>query len=753
MKKCRKILASVMAITMMMSVTTVSGCLGGAREISSIVVTTNSVDTTYTLNEAVNFEGMVITAKFNDASTEPIDFKNVKVYLNNEDITNDLNKITASIGTKTVVIEYEGKRAELIITVSSAVDGGGEGSGNTETPTTVIVAGYEAPAAYTEHLSKKNAGGTLKYGDEGYEAQFMTGGDMLVAGDDNAFKFLPTLRFLNADNQPETAVTFKSVTTVSLFEDGAYASLDSRAGADANIVEYFSGDDVYLTADVTNNTYDFAEIAIGKQFKLSVLPGSNYVYPSKKAVEGEVSVVDGFNVYTAKQLSLIDNDTERTDWNDIKEAESLVGVDPAAIVIQNDINVTANDLPAAMQYTLDQEVVYYREADAATKANPIAASNQFLYDGTDIFRRTIGEGQSFKVYGNYFNLSLANVPLVCSFVNEYEMDGYGADGSNSQLFKIEGTGSFSMNNLDVKGNANISDQVYVTEDGKNLAVYAGGLIFLKSQGCTSVLDNILTRTNFIAFFPDGENGNFTIKNCKAYDSYANASYVWAKNTMSIENCDMARAGGPLILANHAYPEDGDKKFPTVTADEKCTFKNFVTGKEFWFNSYGAGAIITQLRALNVAFAGDDEKGIAGLSRQLSTAMTGTTVRKSFLDDLGANGKINMIYVLMPNGTDPTTLVLTPDVEGSFAYKGYELNRTKGTVIGESVHGVFNMAFAQNQPGVSFNCKDSFGYYDGTTVQTLDGDMTKLGNFATPGESYVTVNLGAFSVFMEYFDIK
>ncbi len=739
MKKCRKILASVMAITMMMSVTTVSGCLGGAREISSIVVTNDSIETTYTLNETVDFTGMVITAKFNDASTEIIDFKNVKVYLNNEDITNDLNKITASVGTKTVFIEYEGKKVSITITVSSAIDEGGDGSGNTETPTTVV-AGYEAPAAYTEHLSKKNAGGTVKYGEEGYEAQFMTGGDMLVAGDDNAFKFLPTLRFLTADNQPETAVAFKSVTTVSLFEDDAYASLDSRAGSEENIVEYFSGDDVYLTANVTNNTYDFAEIAIGKQFKLSVLPGSNYVYTGK-AVEGEVSVVDGFNVYNAKQLSLIDNDTSRTDWNDIKEAEGLVGVDPAAIVIQNDINVTANDLPATMQYTLDQEVVYYREADAETKANPIKASNQFLYDGTDIFLRTIGEGQSFKVYGNYFNLNLANVPLVCSFSNEYEVEGFGSDGSNSQLFKIEGTGSFSMNNLDVKGNANISDQVYVTEDGNNLPVYAGGLIFLKSQA-VSVLDNILTRTNFIAFFPEGENGNFTIKNCKAYDSYANAAYVWAKNTMSIENCDMARAGGPLILATHKEPQDGAGNYPTITADENCTFNNFVTGKEFWFNSYGAGAIITQLRGLNQVMLG------------LSQTLSGGAITKSFLTALDESGKINMIYVLMPNGTDPTSIVATPDVEGSFSYKGYECNRTKGTVIGESVHGVFNMGLAQGAIGVSFNCKDSFGYYDGTGVQTLPGvEMTTLANFATPGESYVAFNLGAFSVFMECFDVE
>ena len=64
------------------------------------------------------------------------------------------------------------------------------------------------------------------------------------------------------------------------------------------------------------------------------------------------------------------------------------------------------------QYTLDTEVVYYRDADAKTKANPIAASNTFLYDWETMYTREMGAGESFTIYGNYFNIDISLLPLV-----------------------------------------------------------------------------------------------------------------------------------------------------------------------------------------------------------------------------------------------------------------------------------------------------------------------------------------------------
>ena len=751
MKKFRKILATVMAMTMIASTTAIGACsiLGGSRELASIVVTNSSISTSYTLNESVSFEEIVITAKYNDASTENVKLEDVKVYLNDEDITNNLNKITDSVGTKTVVIEYQGKKAMITITVSSKVDdGGNEG---TEPATPIVVAGFEAPGSYTKHLSQKKAAGTAAYGDEGYEAQFAVGTDMYMAGDDNAFKFLPTLRFLNENDEPETAVAFKSETQVSLYNGTEYVALESRNSEEENVVEYYSGEDVYLTANVMNNTYDFADKAIGQQFKLSVLPKGNYVY-SGKAVDCELTVVDGFNVYTAKQLAVIDNDTDEDRagyWDDIKEAEGLTDVNPAAVVFQNDIQVTANDIPAAVQYTLKQEIKYYREADAATKANPIVASSTFLYDVENVISRVVKNGESFKMYGNYFNLDLSKMPLVCSFENEYSED-YGVDGSNSQFLKIVGegtleaspTGSFDIKNLDVKGNANIDDHVYVTAD-KQIPVYAGGLIFFKANGVNMTVDNTLARTNFIAYFPDGNNSNIAVKNSKAYDSYANTAYVWGKNVFTLENCDMARAGGPLILANHVESEKNDGNYPTMTADEACTFENLVTGQEFWFNSHNAGELVASLRALNEV--------VIGVSNAVSYQASGgqAVVSNSFLTSNDANGKFNMICLLMPDGTD-TTIVGKADVQGSFTYKGYEANRVKGTAIGDKVHE----AFAVNSGmgfGISFNLKDGFMHLQPTAEGlTPVYDMATVGNFVSMGESYLGINLGAFTLFVEYF---
>jgi hypothetical protein len=370
----------------------------------------------------------------------------------------------------------------------------------------------------------------------------------------------------------------------------------------------------------------------------------------------------------------------------------------------------------------------------------------------------MGAGESFTIYGNYFNIDTSHVPLVSSFNNEYA-DNYGTDGSNTQLIKVIGdvadepgstvvpTTNFNVKNLNLKGNANISDYVSVTASEETKSVYAGGLIFLKSFGVNVAIDNIITRTNFITFMPVGGNSNVVIKNTKAYDSYANAAYIWRENTVTFENCNFERAGGPLMLATHDGPEDGLNTYPIVTADDNCKFKNLVTGEEFWFKSYGANALLKDVRALNQVFV------------QTSQTFSGGALTKSFLTSNDDQGKFNMIYLLMPNGTD-TSIVSKTGVQGSFTYKGYELNRMKNTQIGASVHAIHDGALMQGAYGVSFNLKDTFAFMNADmTPGTLDGNPMTLAGFVMDaqgnplvGESYLTLNLGAISLFLEYFTI-
>ncbi|MBR2441997.1 MAG: hypothetical protein IKB20_02910, partial [Clostridia bacterium] len=482
----------------------------------------------------------------------------------------------------------------------------------------------------------------------------------------------------------------------------------------------------------------------------------------------------------AKQLGVIDNDNladgvayqqgEREGvWNDMKEAEGLVGINPKAVIFQNDIQITKDDIPADLQYTLDKEVVYYEDADADTKANPIAASNTFLYDqydgNTTLVKRYLGTGESFAVYGNYFQLDLSKVPLVCSFGtdegNDFE-DGYGSDTSNAAFMQINGVGNedayssegnFEMKNLDVKGNANIEQHVYVTKSGDKKAVYAGGLILARGYGVTSTYDNVIARTCFITLMSSGYGSVTTYKNVKVYDSYQDALFIWGKNTVDFQNCNFERAGGPLIIAQDIEPEHPElKDYPTITADENCNFVNMVTGQEFWFNMFKAQPQIAKIRGLDQLFA----------YMNLPKAIT-------------SDNKMNMVLLSMPIGSD-LGIISQYQAQVSFTYakgdKTYALDRVNDRAnwmaelpdtVGEKVHDTLAIVkMGEGSPdGMVFNAGDAMGYMTSDTSASL-GYITVQGPASlTPEEQlvyaqgfaaseYLSINYGGFGLFLEFF---
>ena len=98
------------------------GCLGGSYELTDFIVNTAGVVTTYEVEDEVSLEGLTMTAIYNDDSRETVELKDVKIFLGDEDITNNLSKITETEGTKKVKIvyatEYGEKTYELTFTVT-----------------------------------------------------------------------------------------------------------------------------------------------------------------------------------------------------------------------------------------------------------------------------------------------------------------------------------------------------------------------------------------------------------------------------------------------------------------------------------------------------------------------------------------------------------------------------------------------------------------------------------------------------------
>ncbi len=736
------VIAFVLALGMMSSLV---AC--GSYELTNIVVT--GVTTQYSKGDDVSFDRIKIKAKFNDGSEEDVSFSDCKVFLGDKDITSNLSKITETTGTKVVYIEYQGKTAKLNITVS--IPGFG------------TIVSFESPTAYSKYVTAtKSAGKKEKaYGEQGFESQFTTGDanakDYLV-GDDNNFKFLPELTYEN-DNGPGTETNaFDSITTIKMFADDQWVTLSTKAGAEENTVEYYLDPldtTVYATAFTNKNEYDFVDgVATGKQFELSVLPSDDCAYTAKdelSPVSIVINVVDGYNIYTADQLAVIDNGEEmsaRLDnktgvyfWRDKKQENYLTGINPNAVILQNDIEVTADFLPDYFTYTLEEDFTYYRDSVA------VEASKTFLReetpnksddDQTNILIRYLSEGETFAIHGNYFNLNLSRIPLVTSFDNG-EADGYGVDGSNATFIKTLGktdsgrVGTVSINNLQITGNANI-DPLYDAPDRQGNPVFAGGLIFNKAVQVTQTYNNIIANTTLIPFFPES-NSKVVIEDCKAYDSFNFAVYSWGKVDVALENCNFERAGGPLIFAQMptVTPTNSASLAPTYTVDDDSILVNLVTGQEFWFNSNGATDTVLSLKALNRLF------DVMYQNKVLP-------IKRSITDIPGDNGKLNVIFATLCNiGNGLTAAIMNPDTQAKFSYKGTVLDRMHGCDSENTLYAQLLQGNKVLQAG------PSSAYIVDTTDPTkaFNPLTADLSGFAT--SPYLAINQGGIGILLGFFN--
>ena len=730
------VIAFVLSLSMMSSLV---AC--GSFELTNIVVTPTSVVTQYHVGDTVSFNGIVVKAKYNDGSEEDVSFSDCKVFLGNEDITSNLSKITETAGTKEITIKYQEITTKITITVSVEQTGFG------------TIVSFELPTSYNEYVANTTNAGKLAYGVAGYESQFTTGDedakDYLV-GDDNNFKFVPAMLYTDNNDQPQVPNTFESVTTIKMFANDEWVTLSSRAGAEENTVEYYLDTTVYATAFTNKNEYDFVDgVATGKQFELSILPSDSYEWLDEAdPVSIVVNVIDGYNIYTADQLAVIDNGetiAARLDnetgvyfWRDKKEANDLTGINPNAVILQNNIEVTADFLPNYFTYTLEEDVTYYRDS------TPVEGSKTFLREHspnrsgenqTNVLCRYLSENQTFAIHGNYFNLDLSKVPLVTSF-NNSEADGYGVDGSNATFIKTLGktasgrVGTVSINNLEVTGNANI-DPLYDAPNRQGNPVYAGGLIFNKATHVEQTYNNVIANTTFMPFFPETE-AKVVIKDCKAYDSFNFAVYSWGKVDVALENCNFERAGGPLIFAQMetVTPANSASLAPTYTADDDCILKNLVTGQEFWFVSNGANTVVKQLSALNDFIDGKTQPSVLPVNRSITNS----------------KGELNVIFATLCNiGGGLEAALMNPYTQAKFSYKGTTVDRMHGCDSN-------NTLFAQLCQGNKVvQAGNSIAYIDASNnFNPLTSDLTAFASdFAT--SPYLAINQGGMGLFLGFFN--
>jgi len=559
---------------------------------------------------------------------------------------------------------------------------------------------------------------------------------------------------------------FPTVTTVKATIGNTNVTLDASEAVDGKVT-YTYGGKTYLTAFVNENKYQFTADAINNTFTLEVLP-ANYTGTISPATH-TFKVVDGYNVTTAKQLSILEQSTDSDRaglWDSIKTTQGIATNQKAASVIfHNNIKMTPADMPQYNKAYGDDNLIYTLPASEMNTLYDYATTNDygqadkrlqmksstFLYDGAMILQHEGAGG----IHGNFFSLDFSELPLVASFGNSMSGD-YGADFSNACFLRVMSptvkgdpetnngnwdSNSFFVNNLDVNGNSAQSERVGPT----NKPVNAGGVIFFQSEHSTVTWDNVKAKACFITYLTDHVT-KASIDNLKAYDSYCASLFFWSGADVSITNSNIERAGGPLLLLQQTKIEpnhDAWKHIPVVTVDDNSKLVNLVTGQEAWFIATGATAHVANILAANQIFE--------GFYAQTQGTPSGP-LEKSILGG-GDDNKtyLNFLALVMPSGG---VEVLTDSTYAATLQASISIGTTN------LFRATDNMAFLTNLDKTILNVSGAnMVAVDSKTAETtdIDGCLIDYATFQSGliPELYaadkVVLNTGALGILLGLFD--
>ena len=423
-------------------------------------------------------------------------------------------------------------------------------------------------------------------------------------GDDNNFNVKPALSVLDA-------TTYQPVSASSWSHD--FVITASLNGQDAG-AEYFS------VADARECNVKFTQAAVGKTFTISVAPGGVDTATAASFTRTlTVEVVDGYNVYNAKELgyfdtrpanstddapTLEDNTSWQNKWPEFKVANNMdPNYQPAALILQNDIQVTTADLPSNFFYT----------AEKAAALND-AKSAGSLIDSTYLYERTTNT--SITVDGNYFSLDLSKIPLVTR--ERCKTTEVGAVVSHAAAFKAVWGEDVRFQNINMSGNARNA----VSDADK---VYGGGFIFMKGAGSKKFTAyNIIATKFFITFMGEKPHYDysyvtaFNLNKIKCYNNYNSFLYNWGSIISSTDTLYKS-CGGPIVIQDHTSTDvyesfngfivDG---YAPITNFNNCTLLNYVAGTEAWFQQFGATSLVPQIKSMSDLF------GATGLPKSFVT---------------------------------------------------------------------------------------------------------------------------------------
>ena len=576
MKKFAKMLG--MVFTLCLITLGFVGC--GENKTTSIEVKENTLKTSFYVGQTVDFSNTIIIANKEDGSKVEIEAKDCEF----STIT------TTEVGTQTLTITYD------------------------ECTTTAQIRIVELNATYLgmlepDFVAKFNLNKSVATGNDA----FINREETFKVGVNNEFVFLPKVDYTDGvidyvlDSVKTTTKVYAYNTTEEEFEA---EPMDATTLA------------TYVTINNNTNTYQFTQAAVGKQFKIEVTMDDEFAQKTfintianLPTVSFEFECVDAYNIYNAKQLSIIDNVQQAN--LDFRTANGIAEANIKGIVLMNDIIITSSDIS-------DEFLYNDGDSDFLSTHSDYQAVKGSMRDNESIFLREVASGDTFTMNGNYFTIDASTMPYILrkSGDNGGVPHLYNPEEtliSHTCLFDIRGISTLEgepqgyvqpkvdVKNFAFKGNSNRSDNVQKS----------GGLILFESGRAEATVSNNIATAWFIAFFPDAEvseisdteakiqDNKFTIDSCKVFDSFNCAVYVWGSSDVQVKNSELVGAGGPLFIVDHVRPEhknltttddEDDYGLPSNVTVVNSKLESYVTGQEGWFDTFTgattlAGALI------------------------------------------------------------------------------------------------------------------------------------------------------------------
>lgn len=654
-----KIASLALVFCMVLSIAS-CGLFGGSLKLDSFAVDRSTVKTNYFVGEDIA-DG----------------FKNIKAYVtySDEELNAELTysnlqftyPSTDTVGQKQVTVSYNDPNLNTTITTTVDVNIL-EDPDKVEHKEGEKVMQFQHNTDTIAAFKNDNATVTQNPSDLGFAAHFSVGGQTYVIGDDNEFKMVPSMvSMVDGVLVPRSA--YYMDITIEVEVDGNYVILTRTANSETKYTYTLDGKTL-ATVDAYNGLYKFEE-PIAK-VRITVLPSaSRYTGDAAKTpVTLEATVIDAYNVHNAKQLSVIDNNTYRTDWNALKTEWGVAGIDPVGIVLHSDIKITYKDVPASFFYDAEHAVQYYNTATGEVRNYSEIAGMKYLKDKTFVYKHT--GLTDFVIEGNFFTVDTSDFPLVASpSIFENKDKTYGSDYSNASLFCFEGyeeeiygawadayeptaenVPDITFNNTNFIGNAGMDCWVIQSVDGANIGadnelVTAGGLFLVKSSRFAhTVFNNANTQCFYITYCAD-YHGDLDLNNVKCYDSYQDAIYTWGDSILNVHNMFMNGAGGPVIMAQ-SVNRDGVYYNPTVTITGIGNVETHVSGQEAWFKS--------------VDPTGTSVGGILAVSNGLNQFMT--AVKGTSCTWIDGDNMMNMKAMIMADGQSAAAAMSDVNSQGS-----------------------------------------------------------------------------------------